>query len=207
MITRLTLPHATHALAALTALNARAATENLLRNGSFEGGLLYWHQAKAPEQTLVKDAKAGESVPHCARENERFLRTAGLTFVAPQAGTFALHGKASAHLWESKNKTTLHLLKKTAATVEKVGALISPPSGEGCARRPDPLSLRKRDAQRAAEVSVIQLPRDGTPVAINVGVELTSGHELLFVPMMQGLYNNAANLTIEGLNIIPVSGP
>lgn len=37
-----------------------AARENLLRNGSFEGGTLYWHQVDAPDRMLVKDGKVGE---------------------------------------------------------------------------------------------------------------------------------------------------
>ena len=64
-----------------------------------------------------------------------------------------------------------------------------------------PLSLRKKDTQRAAEITVIQLPRDGTPVPFAAEVELTAGHELLFVPMMHGLDNNATNLTIEDLAV------
>jgi hypothetical protein len=65
-----------------------------------------------------------------------------------------------------------------------------------------PLSFRKRDTQRAAEVSAVQLPRDGTTVPFSVEVELTAGHELLILPLTQGLYNNAANFNIEGLNVI-----
>ena len=64
-----------------------------------------------------------------------------------------------------------------------------------------PLSMRKKDTQRAAEISTVQLPRDGTPVPFAAEVELTAGHELLFVPMMHGLDNNATNLTIEDLVI------
>ena len=64
-----------------------------------------------------------------------------------------------------------------------------------------PLSFRKKDTQRAAEVSAIQLPRDGTAQPFSVEVELSAGHELLLVPMMHGLYNNAANFTIEALEI------
>lgn len=317
----------------------------------------------------LKDGVLGLSTraPHGAKENERFLRTAGLTFVAPQAGTFALHGTVAARMWDSTNKTTLHLLKKTATTVEKVGELTIPNGGdvllegqsialaageeltllpqidgtfaggdcllkdfsislqdakatasagyrlpaewEGTQKSraggnpitaagqpvwrldrlfpedanmtanyapmiwdgtrwaaPDHthsghpsaqvengsisfasmgpwnggdlnfakipvlafiapqngtykitgtasvkpweggaktflLSLRKRDTQRAAEIKTIVLPRDGTPVTINVEVELASGHEFLFVPMMQGLYNNAANFTLNDLKI------
>jgi len=308
----------------------------------------------------------GTRAPH-GPDNDRHLRTAGLTFVAPQAGTFALHGNAAAKMWDSKNKTTLHLLKKTAAGVEKVGGVTVPHGGEtslegqsvalaageeltllpqidgqfaggdlklkefsvslgdakaaaGAGYRlpaawegatkgsangnpiaaggqpiwrldrlypedaimtanysplvwggtvwiaPDhsqgghpsakvengtvsfgalgpwggnefnfpkipalafiapesgiykvtgtakskpwdggaktiPLSLRKKDTQRAAEVKTIQLPRDGTAVPFEAEVELTTGHELLFVPMMHGLDNNASNITIENLAI------
>ncbi len=65
-----------------------------------------------------------------------------------------------------------------------------------------PLSLRKKDTQRAAEITTIQLPRDGTPVPFTAEIELTAGHELLFVPLMHGLENNATNLTIEDLVIV-----
>ncbi len=34
--------------------------ENLVRNGSFEGGLLYWHNIKADQKPLVHDAKNGD---------------------------------------------------------------------------------------------------------------------------------------------------
>ena len=47
----------------------------------------------------------------------------------------------------------------------------------------------------------MHLPRDGTPVAFDAEIELTAGHELLFVPMMHGLHNNATNLSIEDLAI------
>ena len=48
---------------------------------------------------------------------------------------------------------------------------------------------------------VTHLPRDGTRVAFDAEIELTAGHELLFVPMMHGLHNNATNLSIEDLAI------
>ena len=51
------------------AITAHAGPENLLRNGSFEGGTLYWHQVKAPDQTLVKDAKVGEYALRIAKGN------------------------------------------------------------------------------------------------------------------------------------------
>ncbi len=310
----------------------------------------------------------GTRAAHGVKEDDRHLRTAGLTFVAPQAGVYALHGSAAAKMWDSKNKTVLHLLKKTAGGVEKVGGLAienggdvslegqsvplaageeltllpqidgafaggdcklkdfsislgdksaSPANqgyrlpaawegaqkgsaagnpiaangqpvwrldrlfpadpimaanysplvwGNGAWTAPDhaqgghpsatvadgkinfgalgpwggnefnypkipalafiapksgiykvsgtasskpwdggaktvPLSLRKKDTQRAAEITTVQLPRDGTPVPFTAEIELTAGHELLFVPLMHGLDNNATNLTIEDLVI------
>ncbi len=309
----------------------------------------------------------GTRAPH-GPDNDRHLRTAGLTFVAPRGGTYALHGRAAAHMWDSGNKTTLHLLKKTATAVEKIGGVsiannietslegqsvtlaageeltllpqidgmfaggdcklkdfsislgdaqaapanqgyrlpaawegkekgsaagnpiaangqpiwrldrlfpedaimtanysplvwgsgqwtapdhsqgghpsarvedgnvnfgalgpwggnefnypkipvlvfIAPKSGvykitgtakskpwDGAAKT-FPLSLRKKDTQRAAEIIAVQLPRDGATVPFTATIELTAGHELLFVPMMHGLHHNATNLTIENLTI------
>ena len=57
-------------LALLTALSLHAATaENLLRNGSFEGGLLYWHQIDPKHDTLVRDAVVGEYALRIAKGN------------------------------------------------------------------------------------------------------------------------------------------
>ncbi len=42
---------------------------------------------------------------------------------------------------------------------------------------------------------------NGAAVPIAAEIELTAGHELLFVPMMQGMHNNASNIGIEGLTI------
>ena len=53
----------------LLSIAVHAAPENLLRNGSFEGGTLYWHQVAAPDQTLVKDAKVGEYALRIAKGN------------------------------------------------------------------------------------------------------------------------------------------
>lgn len=46
-------------LACLLGPAVAAGAENLLRNGSFEGGLLYWHGITTNQQ-LVRDAKVGE---------------------------------------------------------------------------------------------------------------------------------------------------
>jgi hypothetical protein len=82
----------------------------------------------------------------------------------------------------------------------KVSGTASAKPWEGGAKT-FPLSFRKKDTQRAAELSAIQLPRDGTPVPFDLEVELAAGHELLFVPLMRGLYHNSVNFTIEGLMV------
>ncbi len=327
-----------------------------------EGGFGGQPSANLKDGALALSTRA----PH-GPDNDRHLRTAGLTFVVPSAGTYALHGSVWSRSWDSKNKTSVHFLKKNASGVEKLGSISVPHDGEtslegqsfalaagdeltllpqvdgmfaGAEARlknfsislggakaavtagyklpatwdgqekgsaagnpalangqpiwrldrlfpedaimtanyapmiwdgtrwaaPDhthaghpsaevangkinlaamgpwnggdlnfakipvlafvapragiykitgtasakpweggaktfPLSLRKKDAQRAAEVKILQLPKDGTPVPFTAEVELTTGHELLFVPMLQGLYNNATNLSIEGLTI------
>ena len=43
------------------AATATARAENLLLNGSFEGGLLYWHNIRPERQRVVRgDAKVGQ---------------------------------------------------------------------------------------------------------------------------------------------------
>ncbi|MEK7951492.1 hypothetical protein [Luteolibacter soli] len=71
----------------------------------------------------------GTRAPH-GPENDRYLRTAGLTFVAPRDGVYQLHGKVTTRMWDSGNKTTLHLLKRTGGGVEKVGAVEIANGGE-----------------------------------------------------------------------------
>lgn len=93
----------------------------------------------------------------------------------------------------------LVFIAPTSGTYKITGTASAKPWDGGA--KTFPLSFRKKDTQRAAEISAIMLPRDGTPVAINFEAELTAGHELLFVPMLQGLYHNAANFTIKGLSI------
>jgi hypothetical protein len=63
------------------------------------------------------------------------------------------------------------------------------------------LAILKKDAQRAAEVKAFELPRDGQLVALDAEIELSAGHELVFLPMMQGVWNNATTTTLEGLSV------
>jgi hypothetical protein len=63
-----------------------------------------------------------------------------------------------------------------------------------------PLVLLKKDTQRAAEVKRLELPHDDTPVPFDLEVELSDGHELLFLPLMPH-WHNAATVRIEGLEV------
>lgn len=42
---------------------------NVLRDGNFEGGLLYWHNCDPKTDTLVRDAKVGEYALRIAKGN------------------------------------------------------------------------------------------------------------------------------------------
>jgi len=66
MITRLCI---SAAAVALTLTSALAAPENRLRNGSFEGGTLYWHQIDPKKDTLVRDGAVGEFALRIAKGN------------------------------------------------------------------------------------------------------------------------------------------
>ena len=58
----------------------------------------------------------------------------------------------------------------------------------------------KKDTQRAAEERTFVLPRDGSPVPLDFQVELASGHELVFLPLMPE-WNNATTTHIDNLVI------
>jgi hypothetical protein len=62
------------------------------------------------------------------------------------------------------------------------------------------LAVLKKDTQRAATVKEIALPRDGARVPFEAEVELSAGHELLFMLLIPG-HNNATSTTIEGLAV------
>ena len=62
------------------------------------------------------------------------------------------------------------------------------------------LAVLKKDTQRAAEVRSVVLPREGTPVPLDFEVELTAGHELVFLPLMPD-WNNATTTRIDNLVI------
>lgn len=53
-------------------------------------------------------------------------RVAGLTFVAPQDGTYRLGGTVECRIWDGTNSTTLRLLHKSAGEVREAGKLVIP---------------------------------------------------------------------------------
>ncbi|MEO5917809.1 MAG: hypothetical protein ABIS50_26490 [Luteolibacter sp.] len=92
----------------------------------------------------------GTRAPH-GPDNDRHFRTAGLTFVAPKTGVYQLHGRVTAHMWDSQNATTLFILKKSAAGMEKVGALTIPNGGEA--------TLEGQSAELATGEELVLLPQ------------------------------------------------
>ena len=62
------------------------------------------------------------------------------------------------------------------------------------------LLILKKDTQRAVEVDRLELPRDGSPVPLDTRVEVTAGHELVFLPLMPD-WNNATTTSIEELEV------
>lgn len=62
------------------------------------------------------------------------------------------------------------------------------------------LGLFKKDTQRAVLLKTIEMPRDGSAVPLQIEVELTAGHELVFLPLMPD-WHNATNTSIENLVI------
>lgn len=63
-------------------------------------------------------------------ENDRYPRAAALVFVAPRNGLYALHGALGCRMWDGTNSTTLLVLKRSAAGIEKVGSAVIPHDGE-----------------------------------------------------------------------------
>lgn len=69
-------------------------------------------------------------------------------------------------------------------------------------------TFRKKGSRCAAELLRIELPPDNSPVPFSLEADLSTGHELIIVPLMIGLDNTASTLTIRDQNIVfpPESG-
>lgn len=73
---------------------------------------------------------------------------------------------------------------------------------EGASTTPCRLALLKKDTQRAAEVRMLELPRDGSAMPFTVSIVATAGHELLFLPDA-GRSSADVRIRIENLRIAP----
>jgi len=58
----------------------------------------------------------------------------------------------------------------------------------------------KKDAQRAVRLKLLELPRDAKKIPLELTVELTAGHELIFLPLMPD-WHNATKTTIADLSV------
>jgi hypothetical protein len=65
-----------------------------------------------------------------------------------------------------------------------------------------PLQLRKRDAQRVAELNSWPLPTDGKPVRFEAKIDAALGHELFLMPW-PGEYHCGIAVEIAGLELVP----
>jgi hypothetical protein len=62
------------------------------------------------------------------------------------------------------------------------------------------LGVFKKDTQRSAQQAVIELPRSGEALDLNVKVDLTAGHELILLPLMPD-WHNATTTRVVGLMV------
>ncbi len=92
----------------------------------------------------------GTRAPHGAG-NDLHLRTAGLTFVAPRAGYYSIHGAAACNMWDSKNKTSLYILRKHGRAVETIATIVIENGAE--------VSLEGKGAQLSEGDELTLLPR------------------------------------------------
>ncbi|HEY3322846.1 MAG TPA: carbohydrate binding domain-containing protein [Planctomycetota bacterium] len=68
------------------------------------------------------------------------------------------------------------------------------------------LGIFQKDTQRASEVRSFALPRSDEAVALDFKIELTAGHELVFLPLMPD-WHNATTITLENLTVTDESQP
>ena len=96
-------------------------------------------------------------------------------------------------------KTAALVFIAPSAGVYRVAGVASTKPWEGTAKV-FRLGILKKDTQRAASLRTLELPRDGTRVPFELAIELTAGHELLFVPLMPD-WHNATSTRIDELAV------
>lgn len=62
------------------------------------------------------------------------------------------------------------------------------------------LGIFKKDSQRSALQTPIDMPRSGEPVPIDLSMDLSAGHELVLLPIVPD-WHNAAHIRITGLKV------
>lgn len=102
-------------IAALLQVDASAAKpENLIRNGNFEGGMLYWHDQKGKE--IVEGGKVGK---YAYRMNEGYSFSAPMMLERDQTYTISLWAKTL----EGKGRVNIGMppmARETAASAKRV---------------------------------------------------------------------------------------
>jgi hypothetical protein len=82
-----------------------------------EGGFGGQPGAELKDNTLNLATRA----PH---GNPPQWRACAVGFVAPRDGTYALDGQAQCRIWDGKNRTTLHVLRKTGSNVSEISTVV-----------------------------------------------------------------------------------
>ena len=118
--------------------------------------------------------------------------------VADGTATFSTLGPWGGGQESQKTAALVFIAPESGAYRIRGTARTKPWDGKAAIYR---LVFLKKDTQRAAEVTVLELPRNGAPVPFDVSVELTAGHELLLMPLMPD-WHNATTTTVERLQIV-----
>ena len=62
------------------------------------------------------------------------------------------------------------------------------------------LGAFKKDSQRSAQLKMWKLPRDGSPLDLDITIDLSAGHELVLLPLMPD-WHNATHTRIRDLKV------
>jgi hypothetical protein len=88
-----------------------------------EGGFGGQPGASLKDSTLNLATRAPHGTPQARR-------WCGLTFIAPESGTFALRGTAETRIWDGKNKTRLLMVKRTGVGILQLASVTIPHGGK-----------------------------------------------------------------------------
>ena len=88
-----------------------------------DGGMGGQPGASMKDNTLDLATRAPHGTPQARR-------WCGLTFIAPQSGTFAVSGTAETRIWDGKNKTRLLFVKRTGVGILQLASMSIPHGGK-----------------------------------------------------------------------------